>query len=94
MGYIIEIEKSAIKDVSKSIGEALSCMMDAMYMVDDLCKDGNYGERNYRNMGYRSYGGYRGGMGYRDDEDMPMYDDMGNPVMGMRRMRDSRGRYM
>ena len=66
---------------------------------------GNTGYRSYS--GYRGGMGYRdGGMGYRDggvgyrgdgimyrDDDEPMYDDMGNP-MGMRRMRDARGRFV
>ncbi len=73
----------------------------AMSIAEEMCEGGEMGYRNGGGggMGYRfNYGnrsgyrsGYRDGMGYRD-EDMPEYDDYGNP-MGMRR-RDSRGRYM
>lgn len=90
-GYMVEIEKTDAMELSSHIEKGLHHLGRAMSIVEEMCNGGGeYGERNYPRMGYR--GGY-GGMGYRDD-DMPKYDDMGNP-MGMRgRMRDSRGRYM
>lgn len=92
MGYMIEIEKHDAMELSDHIEKALHHAGRAMSIAEEMC---NGGEMGYRSgMGYRNNGGYRGyhgGIGYRDEE-MPEYDDYGNP-MGMRR-RDSRGRYM
>lgn len=90
VGYLVEIEKADAMELSQHIEKGLHHLGRAMSIVEDMCSGGEYGERNYPRMGMR-----KGYMGYRDDEEMPKYDDMGYPMMGMRgRMRDSRGRYM
>ena len=95
MGYMIEIEKGDAMALSEHIEKALKHAGKAMQIAEDMCEGSNMGYRgNYGNrgdMGMRS--NYRN-MGYRDEEE-DMYDDYGNPRMGMRgRMRDSRGRFI
>ncbi len=90
-GYMIEVETNKVNDLSDNIENGLYYIGRAMSIAKDLCQSGEMGERNGNRYGNR-YGDRFDypKMGMRE---MPEYDDYGNP-MGMRRMRDTRGRFM
>lgn len=89
-----EFETDKVSNIAENLEKGIRYIGKAMQVADELCNGGDMGFRT--SPGY--HGGYRGGrgrtMGYREDEEEPQYDDYGYPVMGMRRMRDSRGRFM
>ena len=70
------------EEAAMMVEEGLECMRELADEMED-----KYSERRYG-----MHGGYgmRGGYGRRDHEDWDDMDDM----YGMRRRRDSRGRYM
>lgn len=70
------------EEAAMMVEEGLECMRELADEMED-----KYSERRY---GMRSGYGMRGGYGRRDHEDWDEMDDM----YGMRRRRDSRGRYM
>lgn len=100
MGYMIEITESKASELSEHIEKSLRHMGKAMQCVEDMMEESGFGERGGMNRGSR-YGnryedmnmrGGRGGyMGYRDDEEDDE-EEMGER-RGMRRRRDSMGRY-
>ena len=93
MGYIIEVTEDKVDMLSENIEKALRYAGKAMQCIDEM-SHGGYGER--------------GRYGERDDEDWDDEERMGERGhydrmmreermgrgMGMRRRRDSRGRYM
>lgn len=89
MSYIIEVTEDKVDMLSENIEKGLRYIGKAMQCIDEM-SHGGYGER--------------GRYGERDDEDWDddermgergRYDRMGRGMgMGMRRRRDSRGRYM
>lgn len=95
MGYIIEVTEDRVSELSEHIGKALRHAGKAMEIAESFCDDYGYGERGGR-------------YGERDDEDWEEDDRMGSRdwnrgrmyprerggYIGMRRRRDSRGRYM
>lgn len=88
MGYSIYEFKNETMELSEHLKKGLHHLGQAMSIVEDMCNVGDMGMRS----GYRMGEGYSR-FGMRDD-DMPEYDQWGNP-MGMRgRSRDSRGRFM
>lgn len=98
---MIQIEDNKVSKLSDHIEQGLRHLGKAMQCVDEWMEKDGMGER--RGYGMREheggrYGGghmgsrypiYRGGMGYRDDEDWEDEEEMGE-----RRRRNSRGRYM
>lgn len=97
-----EFETDKVGNIAENLEKGIRYIGKAMQVAEELCGGGETGYRN--GSGYNGGGsGYRIGMrgnyggrsmGYREDEEEPKYDEYGNPVMGMRRMRDSRGRFM
>lgn len=92
-GYLIEVETEKAYSLSENLEQGLRYIGKAMQIADEMCEGGSMRLRsNTGAMGYRVHD-----MGYREDEP-PKYDEWGNPIargeMGMRRMRDSRGRFM
>lgn len=87
MGYIIEVSEDKVSGLAEHIEKALRHAGKAMQCVEEMY-DGDYGY------------GERGRYGERDEEDWEDDDRMGERRygrgrgMGMRRRRDSRGRYM
>ena len=83
MGYMIEISGDKVSGLAEHLEKGLRHLGKAMQCVDDWMQDG-YGER--------------GGYGERDEDDWEDDDRMGERRYGrgrgMRRRRDSRGRYM
>lgn len=96
MGYnMYEFETDKVSNIAENLEKGIRYIGKAMQVADEICNGGEMGYRSGSGMGYRNYAnrsGYRTGMGFREEE-QPEYDDFGNPI-GMRRMRDSRGRYM
>lgn len=88
---IVKIPKNEVMELKEMIEEGLHTFGRAMSLAERMCEDGEMGERGY-NYGTR--------MGMRDDYE-PMDDDMMMTRggysryggMGMRRGRDSMGRY-
>ncbi len=87
-----EFETHKATEIGGNSEKALHYLGRAMSIAEEMCG----GETGYRNgMGGGMRGNYRG-IGYRDDERIDegeRFDDWGNPI-GMRRSRDSRGRFM
>lgn len=74
------------EEAAQMVEEGLECMRELAEEMKD-----QYGERRYgMRGGYGNRGGYGGRGGYGDRED---WDDM-EDMYGMRRRRDSRGRFM
>ena len=81
--YGRKTDSMEFEEAAQMVEEGLECMRElAEEMKDQYGGRGGYGMR-------RGYG-MRGGYGRRDHEDWDDMDDM----YGMRRRRDSRGRYM
>ena len=100
MGYMIEITETKASELSENIEKSLRYMGKAMQCVEEMMEESGYGERGgssrgsrygnrYEDMNMR--GGRGGSMGYRDDDDDDE-EEMGER-RGMRRRRDSMGRY-
>lgn len=100
--YMIQIEESKVNKLSDHIEQGLRHLGKAMQCVDEWMEEGSMHHREGHEMPHPEhvgrYGGghmdgrypiYRGGMGYRDDED---WDD---DEYAERRRRSRRtGRYM
>lgn len=81
--YGRKTDSMEFEEAAQMVEEGLECMRElAEEMKEQYGGRGGYGMR-------RGYG-MRGGYGRRDHEDWDDMDDM----YGMRRRRDSRGRYM
>lgn len=81
--YGRKTDSMEFEEAAQMVEEGLECMRElAEEMKEQYGGRGGYGMR-------RGYG-MRGGYGRRDHEDWDEMDDM----YGMRRRRDSRGRYM
>lgn len=81
------------EEAARMVEEGLECMRELASEMEDKYSERRYGMRggSYGNRGdYGMRGGYgrRGGYGERED-----WDDM-DDMYGMRRRRDSRGRFM
>lgn len=83
------------EEAAQMVEEGLECMRELAEEMKDQYGDrrgGSYGSRGGYGMrgGYGNRGGYGGRGGYGERED---WDDM-DEMYGMRRRRDSRGRFM
>ena len=91
MAMVIEITENDLEEMGQHVGKMLHHGGRLMSCIEKLkCDDMGYRNDRY-SMGNRGGSPRHGGMGYRDDDEEE--DEYANG-MGMRRMRDSRGRYM
>ena len=89
MSFIIEIENNDAMELSEHIKKGLHHMGKAMGIVEEMCE----GEMGFRGRGGNQGSGSGSRMGMREDDADQEYDMYGSP-MQMRRMRNSRGRFM